>query len=144
MTTPTPQDCALRTALQWTAGALQAIARGRDRIRIGDEIRTVDEVLDAANAALEAPQPGWLPISEAPKDGRTLLLGYFNSHGKWRTTRGEWLSEEFIEQYAEDPDMMKPGWHETTVEDDEGKCWLINPTHYMPLPPPPSTKGEPT
>ena len=27
----------------------------------------------------------WQPIETAPKTGRTLLLGYFNSHGNWRT-----------------------------------------------------------
>ena len=90
---------------------------------------------------------GWMPIETAPKNGRTLLLGYFNSAGKWRTTRGQWMSQDYIDEYAEDPDFMSPGWHETTVEDDDGKCWPIDPTDWMPLPPPPTTsagsgKGE--
>ncbi len=80
---------------------------------------------------------GWMPIAEAPKTGRTLLLGYFNSAGKWRTTRGQWMSQDYIDEYAEEPERMESGWHETTVEDDDGKCWPIDPTHYMPLPAPP-------
>lgn len=104
------------------------------------------ELIPVGTRFYAAPQPavaaGWMPIETAPKNGRTLLLGWFNSHKKWRTTRGEWLSQDHIDEYAEDPDCMDPGWHETTVEDDDGKCWPIEPTHWMPLPPAPSTEGE--
>lgn len=82
---------------------------------------------------------GWIGVDEAPKNGRTLLLGYFNNAGKWRTTRGQWISQDYIDEYADDPDCMSPGWHETTVEDDDGKCWPIDPTHWMPLPPAPTS-----
>lgn len=85
---------------------------------------------------------GWKPIAEAPKTGHTLLLGYFNSANKWRTTRGQWMSQDYIDEYAKDPDFMEPGWHETTVEDDDGKCWPIEPTHWMPLPAPPLPASE--
>lgn len=86
---------------------------------------------------------GWRPIAEAPQNGRTLLLGYFNSAGKWRTTRGQWMSQDYIDEYAEDPDCMSPGWYETTVEDDDGKCWPIDPTHFMPTPPaPPASEAK--
>ena len=99
--------------------------------------------LEGSAAPLAAPPTaqakGWRPIETAPKDGRTLLLGYFNSAGKWRTTRGEWLSQDRIDEYAEDPDCMSLGWHETTVEDDDGKCWPIDPTHWMPVPLPPTS-----
>lgn len=85
----------------------------------------------------------WMDIETAPQDGRTLLLGYFDIAGKWRTIRGEWLSQDHIYEYAEDPDCMSPGWHETTVEDDDGKCWPIDPTHWMPLPAaPPTAQAE--
>ena len=102
---------------------------------------------DHVAAPPTAQAEGWMPIKTAPQDGRTLLLGYFNSAGKWRTTRGEWMSQDYIDEYAEDPDCMSPGWYETTVEGDDGKCWPIDPTHWMPLPPPPTTsagsgKGE--
>jgi len=77
----------------------------------------------------------WQPIETAPKSGRTLLLGYRNSHGNWRTTRGEWMSEAYIAESWEDPDDAEPGWYETSVEaDDAPNCWPITPTHWMPLP----------
>jgi hypothetical protein len=109
-----------------------------------DEMRAVHDTLAAPPTAQAE---GWMPIKTAQQDGRTLLLGYFNSAGKWRTTRGEWMSQDYIDEYAEDPDCMSPGWYETTVEGDDGKCWPIDPTHWMPLPPPPTTsagsgKGE--
>jgi hypothetical protein len=98
--------------------------------------------------ALATAQPaaqGWQPIETAPKDGRTLLLGYFNRAGKWRTVRGQWMSDEYIAEYWEDPDMAEAGWFETCEEADETpNCWPINPTHFMPLPAAPQspdTKG---
>lgn len=87
--------------------------------------------------------PAWRPIETAPKNGRTLLLGKFNSHGKWRTMRGQWMSENYIAEHWEDPDGVEPGWFETAVEpDDPPNCWPINPTHWMPLPPSPSSADE--
>jgi len=78
---------------------------------------------------------GWKPIDSAPQTGRTLLLGYWNPHGNWRTVRGQWMSEEYIGQEWEEPDDVEAGWFETAVEaDDEPNCWRIEPTHWMPLP----------
>lgn len=98
----------------------------------------------AARASLPpAPEPvaGWQSIETAPKDGRTMLVGYFNSNGKWRTMRGRWYSQETIEDEWEDPDLAGEGWYETVVEsDDYPNCWWTEPTHWMPLPPAP-TKG---
>lgn len=76
----------------------------------------------------------WQPIETAPKD-KTILLGHRNSHGHWRTLRGEWFSQEEIDELWEDPDGVEPGWFETSVEaDDVPNVWHTNPTHWMPLP----------
>jgi len=84
------------------------------------------------------PAQHWQPIETAPKDGRTLLLGYYNSHGNWRTMRGQWMSEAYIAEHWEDPEDEQPGWFETSVEaDDIPNCWRIQPSHWMPLPAPP-------
>ena len=95
-------------------------------------------------AAGQAPQPAhasaWRPIETAPKDGRALLLGYANSHGRWRTLRGQWMSQEFIDENWEYPETGEPGWFETSVEnDDVPNCWHTRPTHWMPLPAAPGT-----
>jgi hypothetical protein len=79
----------------------------------------------------------WQPISSAPKDGRTFLLGYPNQLGKWRTVRGQWFTNEEISEW-ENADDFEAGWYETSVENDElPNCWLISPTHWIPLPAPP-------
>lgn len=84
----------------------------------------------------------WQSIETAPRDGRTLFLGKFNSHGKWRTMRGQWMSENYIAEHWEDPDGVEPGWFETAVEpDDPPNCWPINPTHWMKLPESPYGKN---
>lgn len=93
----------------------------------------------AALAAAPTAAPAWQLIETAPKDGRALLLGHFNSAGRWRTVRGEWMSQEFIDEYWEEPDNGEPGWYETSVEsDDVPNCWRTHPTHWMPLPAAPS------
>lgn len=81
---------------------------------------------------------GWKPIESAPKTGRTLLLGYWNSHGKWRTVRGQWMSAEYIGQEWDEPDGVEAGWFETAVEaDDVPNCWPVIPSHWQPMPEPP-------
>jgi|GEM_PF-3018392 len=83
----------------------------------------------------------WQPIDTAPKDGRTVLLGYFNAHDKWRTLRAQWMTQEEIDEW-EDPDSFAPGWFETSVEaDDAPSCWPTSPTHWMPLPPAPEKEN---
>ena len=100
-----------------------------------------------AERATPAPAVGasdWLPIEGAPKDGRTLLLGYFNSAGKWRTLRGQWMSADYIAQNWEEPDEGEPGWYETVVEsDDMPNAWRTNPTHYQLLPKEPGASVQP-
>jgi len=99
--------------------------------------------LKAEIERLRARVAEWQPIETAPQDGRTLLLGYFNSHGKWRTMRGQWMSADFIADNWEEPENGEPGWHETSVEADQcPTCWFTTPTHWMPLPAAPAqTKG---
>ena len=80
----------------------------------------------------------WQPISTAPKDGRTVLLGRFNSNHKWRTMRGQWFSEAAIIEEWEYGEGCEEGWYETSVENDEiPNCWPTEPSHWMPLPEPP-------
>jgi hypothetical protein len=107
-------------------------------------------VLEVANALASTPSAQeeavrvneWQPIETAPKTGRTLLLGYPNVLGKWRTTRGQWMSETYIAEYWEEPDDVEPGWFETSVEaDDIPNCWRIEPTHWMPLPAAPAASA---
>ncbi|MBK0415249.1 hypothetical protein JD974_12615 [Chromobacterium haemolyticum] len=106
--------------------------------------RFVDYVLsDCAPAQIEQQAPHkWQPIGTAPADGRTILLGHFNSHGNWRTMRGQWFTKEHIEDNWEDGDLFEAGWYETSVEaDDAPSCWPTKPTHWQPLPPAPTQEA---
>lgn len=103
-----------------------------------DGERQIPVYLDAPTppgSAADALPGDWKLIATAPEDGRTLLLGYYNRAGKWRTVRGQWMSEAYIAENWEDPEDSKPGWFETSVEaDDPPNCWAIDPTHWMPIP----------
>lgn len=75
--------------------------------------------------------PQWQPIESAPRDGRTLLLGYHNRSGNWRTLRGRWVGQEEIDDWEGDDEFL-PGWYEDPVEGEH--CYPTAPTHWMPLP----------
>ena len=111
------------------------------RLPIGRSLLyTEQQVRELLAAAPSLPQ-GWLPIESAPRD-KTILLGYRNSHGHWRTLRGEWFSLEEIDEMWEEPDGVEPGWFETSVEaDDVPNVWRTNPTHWMSLPQPPKEQA---
>lgn len=70
-----------------------------------------------------AQRSGWLPISEAPRDGSYILLA------------GE-----------RDQDIASGYWLQSAYNGVGAWIWPFvhrNPVRYMPLPPPPITKGEP-
>ena len=72
---------------------------------------------DYATAAVLADrQARWLPIETAPKDGTTVLLMAFGQHGRVRIADGEYHKNYEV-------------WSWTYV--------MVNPTHWMPLPPAP-------
>ncbi|CAN7740073.1 hypothetical protein [Duganella sp. LjRoot269] len=92
--------------------------------------------------SVEAQPVAWEMIESAPKDGRTLLLGYFNKLGNWRTMRGRWYSAAAIADDWEDPDDAEEGWYETAVEPDIPNCWATTPTHWQPLPAKPAVGDD--
>jgi hypothetical protein len=81
----------------------------------------------AALAAAPQPPSAWRPISEAPRDGSDVLIYV-------AATR-----EQFVGYWRDDSDAF------VIVGDGRGG-WigLEAPTHWQPLPPPPSAGEEPT
>ena len=148
---------AIRMVME-TEAALAALRSMPEPVAWGMRLKMTGEIYDCITPGEHEDNPGeytvplyapphtapvlsdaWQPISTAPKDGRTLLLGYFNSHGKWRTMRGRWYSLDTIVEEWEESDLAGEGWYETVVEsDDYPNCWWAEPTHWMHLPPPPA------
>ena len=114
------------------------------KIEVADVVD--DETAGMLSAASEcAAHNPWKPIETAPRD-KWLLLGYFNSLGKWRTVRGNWFSaDEIADQWGDfdgDPEDSE-GWYETADNaEDIPNVWPINPTHWMPLPAAPDLNGD--
>jgi hypothetical protein len=97
-----------------------------------------DELLNLRASAAKAGE-GWQPIETAPK-GRKLLVGYFNELGKWRTVTGCYYIEDSLEQ--DDPDSddeyAPAGWYEESDSLEQIARTSCLPTHWQPLPAPPS------
>jgi len=80
----------------------------------------------------------WRTIHSAPRDGTEIILRKGD-----RVTAGSW-----VEWSASAPEHNSMGAYLGDVEYDGGGCWGSwdggfceddEPTHWMPLPPPPST-----
>lgn len=128
----------------WLSEQLKTFPKDYDRSRLADWGSMFKDKAElawqAARASSAAAQ--WLLIETAPKN-RTLLLGYFNSHGNWRTLRGQWFSQDEIDENWEEPEPDAEGWYETPVEIDEPpNVFCTEPTHWQPLPAPPAKPAD--
>ena len=78
--------------------------------------------------------PIWQPIETAPKDGTEVLVGWYSEKGHFENHVWQhkgWLWEWAVASYETDR------W-------SDWECSLAEePTHWMPLPPPPSDIPQP-
>jgi hypothetical protein len=95
----------------------------------------------------------WMPIETAPKNGSRMLLAYRNSMQNWRRVIAFYAPKLTIEQNddgdgwseydeANDRYCLPEGWYECVDNWDEYSSVYIagiDPTHWMPLPPPPES-----
>ena len=95
----------------------------------------------------------WMPIETAPKNGSRMLLAYRNSMQNWRRVIAFYAPKLTIEQNddgdgwseydeANDRYCLPEGWYECVDNWDEYSSVHIagiDPTHWMPLPPPPES-----
>lgn len=98
---------------------------------------TVHKPLPAGTKLYLHPSPpegmvgGWMPIETAPKDGTAILLG--SRGGSWI---GKWLPVYVSGYRPENP------WSSLMLNHDHmGEKWC-KPTHWMPLPPPPTSSAD--
>lgn len=90
----------------------------------------------------------WQLIEAAPKN-RKVLIGYANSLGNWRTVVARYYPPETLElgddQYELSEDGFAPeGWYEECESQENIYPVGGEPTHWMPLPAPPSNHlGQP-
>lgn len=74
----------------------------------------------------------WCPIADAPRDGTNILL----TDGKWIDI-ARWSDKCQHGRFEE-----SPGWQIFDCEDGWYSVSFENPTHWMPLPDPPSSAVE--
>lgn len=94
---------------------------------------------------MTAPRSEWRPIEEAPKDGTPLWL-YPGCLLAW----WEFGDEAWLCGHLPLTDDMKIGAWPEEGERHTGPFYCLyyhtwmrqEPTHWMPLPPPPSTQGD--
>lgn len=101
----------------------------------------------------EAQMSEWQPIETAPKDGTVIDLWIVNQDGRgWREADAYWVDDAPVNYYGGSGER-RSGWfgpnHDYEGEDgwaDEpgyanmvtGVIFFYMPTHWMPLPAPPS------
>lgn len=93
----------------------------------------------------DAAPSGWQPIETAPKDGRKVILFYLNRNNLSRTVMATWVTDEQAAETDADDVGLEAGWYECIDNWDDYSQVAIHegePTHWMPLPAPPSEKGE--
>lgn len=125
--------------------------------RLGSEVTRLSSMIDhqrdeaietermlraelSASCEREA-RTGWRPIDTAPKDGRKVILFYRNSHNNARTVMARWLTDEQAAESDADGVGLEGGWYECIDNWDDYTEVSIHqgePSHWMPLPCPPS------
>lgn len=83
----------------------------------------------------------WQPIESAPK-GRIVLVHYYNVLGKSRTVRAAYYLADSLESEDTESGFADEGWYEEAEAYDNLAPVDGEPTHWMPLPPPPKEPSD--
>lgn len=87
---------------------------------------------------------GWMPISSAPK-GRKVIAGYHNRLGNWRTIIACYYPAGTLEKEdnfgdIDDDGYASEGWYEEAESQEVIRQTEEMPTHWQPLPTPPTNQ----
>jgi len=101
----------------------------------------VSSAAGAAHVVVHA-LTAWQPIETAPRD-RMLLVGFFNSLGKWRSMHAQYRDDLPQHDDADaDDEYAEAGWYEGSLEAE--LLFPVNPTHWQSLPPAPDLRSDET
>lgn len=92
-----------------------------------------------------SPGGSWMPIESAPMTGRKVILFYVNRSSRPRTVMARWLTDEEAAETDGDGVGLEGGWYECIDNWDDYTEVAIHegePSHWMPLPPPPSPLAQ--
>ena len=120
--------------------ALEAITKHFSISRLHESTLADTTVRGQAHEAIaimrKEPQ-GWMPIETAPQSN-IVLVYYTNSLGNGRTMRARYYPPDTLESETNESGWADEGWY----EESEAYEYLMpldqEPTHWMPLPPPPA------
>ena len=150
-----PDQIALEQARQTIQALKQATEQSkqkRDPIAWnGWIVREVlfDEGEPVGHRAPPQPEPepvAWQRIETAPKTGRKVILFYLNRNNFPRTVMARWLTDDEAAETDTDCVGLEGGWYECIDNWDDYTEVAIHegePTHWMPLPPAPTSEGKP-
>lgn len=130
-TPPQPDEAALTKRLLAFAdmyapcGDNELIVAPDARQGLADVLREAAAALATALQSISGAE-GWQPIESAPKDG-TLLIGFVPNSALYEVI--------FIRRWPDDDFWMHDMANEAVAMD-------VEPTHWMPLPPPPAAEKE--
>ena len=91
-------------------------------------------------------QVAWQPIETAPKTRKKVILFYLNRNNFPRTVMARWLTDDEAAETDTDCVGLEGGWYECIDNWDDYTEVAIHegePTHWMPLPPAPTSEGKP-
>jgi hypothetical protein len=111
--------------------AWQMIRQQQSALALGFLHRFYYQTLAAAS---EPPQEGWRDIASAPKDGTAVLIAQIvpADARRWSVLEGHYVSRR------DGPDT----WYGANDYGDEEFSQPYEPTHWQPLPPPPTRSGR--
>lgn len=124
-----------RTDAVWTSAGVTERNLYRLSCDLERELAAVTEERDAliASARIKEANSGWRPIETEPKDGSDILV----TNGKY-VEKTHWYRPYL--NGKPDP-YREPEWWQNDMNGGfGGYCGPLTPTHWMPLPAPPTTE----
>lgn len=85
---------------------------------------------------------GWISVESAPKDGTRILIGWYAE--TWEQRAGYWKAEhDYVYDAEKDSGYWRGCWTDDAVASfGYEEIFEYAPTHWQPLPNPPSDRGE--